>query len=189
MRTVSACVACAVAVCATLAGCSSAPDPVQSRITNPPRQNSVNASVGNIRLLATRIEAPDEQLHLKNGNVGLYTTLANGGTSYCSPKADLSTLFEDFSLARPTMASLVPRVCELFHHHFLAEHDRRVAAGLEELDHVATGAAVEDVAASVVRHHHLVVAAPEPQHRRTGLVPAPRVDRRPVASGTAPPFR
>ena len=74
-------VVCAAAVCATLAGCSSAPDPVQARITNPTRQNSVNASVGNVRLLATRIEAPDDQLHLKNGNVGLYTTLANDGST------------------------------------------------------------------------------------------------------------
>jgi fatty acid CoA ligase FadD9 len=64
------------------------------------------------------------------GNGYLLMALANGGTSYCSPRADLSTLFEDFALARPTMASLVPRVCELFHHHYLAEVDRRVAAGV-----------------------------------------------------------
>jgi fatty acid CoA ligase FadD9 len=65
------------------------------------------------------------------GNGFLLLALANGGTSYCSPKSDLSTLFEDFSLARPTMTSLVPRVCELFHHHFLGEVDRRVAAGAD----------------------------------------------------------
>lgn len=63
------------------------------------------------------------------GNGYLLLALANGGTSYCSPKADLSTLFEDFSLARPTMSSLVPRVCELFYHHYLGEVDRRVASG------------------------------------------------------------
>jgi fatty acid CoA ligase FadD9 len=65
------------------------------------------------------------------GNGYMLMALANGGTSYCSPKADLSTLFEDFALARPTMASLVPRVCELFHHHFLGEVDRRIAAGAD----------------------------------------------------------
>jgi copper(I)-binding protein len=54
---------------------------VDARITNPVRQNSVNASVGNLRLLATRVEAPDDQQHLKNGNVALFTTLANDGTS------------------------------------------------------------------------------------------------------------
>lgn len=63
------------------------------------------------------------------GNGFLLLSLANGGTSYCSPKSDLSTLFEDFSLARPTMTSLVPRVCELFYHHYLGEVDRRVANG------------------------------------------------------------
>ena len=63
-----------------LAGCTQA-NPVDARITNPVRQNSVNASVGNIRLLATRVDAPDDTVHVKNGNVGLFTTLANDGTS------------------------------------------------------------------------------------------------------------
>jgi fatty acid CoA ligase FadD9 len=63
------------------------------------------------------------------GNSYLLLALANGGTSYCAPKSDLSTLLEDLSLARPTMISLVPRVCELLHHHFLAEVDRRMANG------------------------------------------------------------
>jgi fatty acid CoA ligase FadD9 len=65
------------------------------------------------------------------GNGYLLLALANGGTSYCSPKSDLSTLFEDLSLARPTMASLVPRVCELLHHHYLSQVDRRVAGGAD----------------------------------------------------------
>lgn len=63
------------------------------------------------------------------GNGYLLMALANGGTSYCSPRSDLSTLIEDLSLARPTMASLVPRVCEMLCHHYVAEVDRRVAAG------------------------------------------------------------
>ena len=65
------------------------------------------------------------------GNGYLLLALANGGTSYCCPNADLSTLFEDFSLVRPTMASLVPRVCELFYHHYLGELDRRMARGAD----------------------------------------------------------
>jgi fatty acid CoA ligase FadD9 len=65
------------------------------------------------------------------GNGYMLMALANGGTSYCAPKSDLSTLFDDLPLARPTMASLVPRVCELFYHHFLGELDRRIAAGAE----------------------------------------------------------
>jgi fatty acid CoA ligase FadD9 len=68
------------------------------------------------------------------GNGFLLMALANGGTSYCSPKSDLSTLFEDLSLGRPTMASLVPRVCELLHQHYLSEVDRRIARGAKPED-------------------------------------------------------
>src|SRR6478672_3566112 len=71
----------AVAAGLMLLGACTTANPVDARITNPVRQNSVNASVGNIRLLATRVEAPDDNQHLKNGNVGLFTTLANDGTS------------------------------------------------------------------------------------------------------------
>jgi fatty acid CoA ligase FadD9 len=63
------------------------------------------------------------------GHGYMILTLANGGTSYCCPRADLSSLFEDFSLARPTMASIVPRVCELFYHRYLSDYDRAVAQG------------------------------------------------------------
>lgn len=63
------------------------------------------------------------------GNNYLFMSLANGGSSYCAPKSDLSTLFEDMSLVRPTTSSMVPRVCELFYHHYLSEVDKRVAAG------------------------------------------------------------
>lgn len=62
------------------------------------------------------------------GNGFMLMTLGCGGTSYCSPKSDLSTLFEDFPLARPTMVSLVPRVCEMLYQHFLREMDKRIAA-------------------------------------------------------------
>lgn len=62
----------------------------------------------------------------------LYLALANGGCSYCSPKSDLSTLFEDLALVRPTMSSLVPRVCEMLYQHYLGEVDRRIAAGAGE---------------------------------------------------------
>ncbi|HEX7852287.1 MAG TPA: carboxylic acid reductase [Sphingobium sp.] len=64
----------------------------------------------------------------------LYLALANGGTSYCSPRSDLSTLFEDLALVRPTMSSLVPRVCEMLYQHYLGEVDRRIAAGAGEMD-------------------------------------------------------
>jgi copper(I)-binding protein len=67
---------------APLAACTSQPDPVQERITNPARGTSVNAQVGDIRLLATRIDAPEERKLLGGSNTGLFTTLANdGGTA------------------------------------------------------------------------------------------------------------
>ena len=68
----------------------------------------------------------------------MFMALANGGTSYCSPRSDLSTLFEDLELVRPTMSSIVPRVCEMLYHHYVAEVDRRVAAaGHPDADAIA----------------------------------------------------
>jgi fatty acid CoA ligase FadD9 len=58
-------------------------------------------------------------------------TLANGGTSYFAARSDLSTLFEDLALVRPTSMSLVPRVCEMFFHHYQRELDRRTLAGAD----------------------------------------------------------
>ncbi|OBJ67181.1 carboxylic acid reductase [Mycobacterium colombiense] len=58
-------------------------------------------------------------------------TLANGGTSYFAAKSDLSTLFEDLALVRPTSMSLVPRVCEMFFHHYQRELDRALMAGAD----------------------------------------------------------
>ncbi len=68
------------------------------------------------------------------GNGYMLLALANGGTSYCAPKSDLSTLFEDLPLARPTMTSLVPRVCEMFYQEYLREVDKRVAGGAEQAE-------------------------------------------------------
>ncbi|OBA62633.1 oxidoreductase [Mycobacterium sp. 1100029.7] len=58
-------------------------------------------------------------------------TLANGGTSYFAAKSDLSTLFDDLAMVRPTSMSLVPRVCEMFYHHYQRELDRRTLTGAE----------------------------------------------------------
>jgi fatty acid CoA ligase FadD9 len=66
------------------------------------------------------------------GNGYMLLALSNGGTSFCAPKSDLSTLFDDLPLVRPTMISLVPRVCEMLYHHFLSEVDRRIANGIEQ---------------------------------------------------------
>ncbi|WP_323102148.1 copper chaperone PCu(A)C [Intrasporangium sp. YIM S08009] len=62
------------------AACESQPDSTQARIDNPARGNSVNAQVGDIRLLATRIDAPEERKVLAATSTGLFTTLANDGS-------------------------------------------------------------------------------------------------------------
>ena len=61
------------------------------------------------------------------GRAGVYSTLANGGTCYFTAKSDLSTLFEDIRLIRPTQMALVPRICEMMHQQYQAEVDRRAA--------------------------------------------------------------
>ena len=66
------------------------------------------------------------------GYAYMFLPMANGGCTYCSPKSDLSTLFEDLALVRPTMSSLVPRVCEMLYQHYLGEVDRRIAVGEDE---------------------------------------------------------
>ncbi|MGA7053246.1 MAG: AMP-binding protein, partial [Mycobacterium sp.] len=58
-------------------------------------------------------------------------TLANGGTSYFAATSDLSTLFDDLALVRPTSLSLVPRVCEMFFHHYQRDLDRRTMGGAD----------------------------------------------------------
>ena len=51
----------------------------QSRITNPIRENSINAQVGRLRLLGTRIDTAAERKSIAGSNVGLFTTIANDG--------------------------------------------------------------------------------------------------------------
>ncbi|MEU1480907.1 carboxylic acid reductase [Streptomyces sp. NPDC005760] len=48
-----------------------------------------------------------------NGRSWLVSGLASGGIGFFVGRGDLSTLFEDISLARPTVLSLVPRICDM----------------------------------------------------------------------------
>lgn len=59
------------------------------------------------------------------GRAGIYMTLGNGGTCYFTAKDDISTLFEDIQLVRPTSLSLVPRIVEMIFQQFQREVDRR----------------------------------------------------------------
>jgi fatty acid CoA ligase FadD9 len=65
------------------------------------------------------------------GHGSLMGTLATGGTAYFAAKSDMSTLFDDIALIRPTSLLLVPRVCEMLYQHYLGEVDRRVADGAD----------------------------------------------------------
>ena len=61
------------------------------------------------------------------GRAALHTTIARGGTIHYTASSDLSTLFEDIRLARPTELMFFPRVMEMIHRHFLSEFLRRTA--------------------------------------------------------------
>ncbi|OEU87520.1 oxidoreductase [Streptomyces abyssalis] len=63
------------------------------------------------------------------GRYMLFSTLSAGGTVHFTARSDLSTLFEDLSLARPTDLMLVPRVSEMIFQQYRSEVDRRLAAG------------------------------------------------------------
>lgn len=66
------------------------------------------------------------------GRMPISTAVQNGGTSYFVPESDMSTLFEDLKLVRPTELALVPRVADLLHQHYRATADRLVAEGTDE---------------------------------------------------------
>jgi fatty acid CoA ligase FadD9 len=65
------------------------------------------------------------------GRAMLFGALSQGGTVNFVATSDLSTLFEDIALVRPTELMLVPRVCEMIFQHFQGELDRRLAAGAD----------------------------------------------------------
>lgn len=64
----------------------------------------------------------------------VHSTLAQGGTAYFTLRSDMSTLFEDFRIARPTSILFIPRVCELVYQHYQSEVQRRIARGEDEAE-------------------------------------------------------
>ena len=62
------------------------------------------------------------------GRGAVFNTLARGGTAYFTANADMSTLFEDWRLVRPTEAVVFPRVLEMVYRHFLGEVARLASA-------------------------------------------------------------
>jgi len=67
------------------------------------------------------------------GRIPLGTSFQAGGTSFFVPESDLSTLFEDWHLVRPTEMGLVPRVVEMLFQRYQSGVDRRLADGIEPL--------------------------------------------------------
>lgn len=67
------------------------------------------------------------------GRIPLATSFQAGGTSFFVPESDLSTLFEDWNLVRPTEMGLVPRVVEMLFQRYQTGLDRRLADAIEPL--------------------------------------------------------
>ncbi|MBZ4535746.1 carboxylic acid reductase [Mycobacterium avium] len=65
------------------------------------------------------------------GRFPLIASFLAGGTSYFVAESDLSTLFDDWALARPTELLLVPRVVEMLFQHYRSTVDR---LALEDFD-------------------------------------------------------
>ncbi|MFD0360251.1 carboxylic acid reductase [Nocardia sp. GCM10030253] len=68
------------------------------------------------------------------GRISLFRVLARGGTAYFAAKSDISTLFDDISLVRPTELFFVPRVCEMVFQRYQSEMDRRALPGRDHTD-------------------------------------------------------
>ena len=65
------------------------------------------------------------------GRIPLSTAFQAGGTSYFVPESDLSTLFEDWNLVRPTELGLVPRVAEMLYQRYQSAVDRLEVSGTD----------------------------------------------------------
>lgn len=66
------------------------------------------------------------------GRIPLVSSFQAGGTSYFVPESDLSTLFVDWTLVRPTDLALVPRVVDMLFQRYRNAIDDRVAGGADE---------------------------------------------------------
>ncbi|MCV7031999.1 carboxylic acid reductase [Mycobacterium sherrisii] len=65
------------------------------------------------------------------GRLPLASAFLTGGTSYFVPETDLSSLFDDWALVRPTELGMVPRVAEMLYQHYRNTIDRGIADGAD----------------------------------------------------------
>ena len=63
------------------------------------------------------------------GLAWLISTLSAGGIGYFAAESDMSTLFEDIGLVRPTALNLVPRVCDMIFQRYRKELDQSAGDG------------------------------------------------------------
>jgi fatty acid CoA ligase FadD9 len=76
----------------------------------------------------------------------VFNTLARGGIVHFTLRSDMSTLFEDIRIARPTFLMFMPRVVEILYQQYQSELQHRIAAGE---DPVTADAAVRAAMAKV----------------------------------------
>ncbi len=65
------------------------------------------------------------------GRLPLSSAFQSGGTNFFVAESDLSTLFEDWNLVRPTEMGMVPRVAEMLYQRYQSAVDQRVFEGIE----------------------------------------------------------
>ncbi|MFT4055695.1 MAG: carboxylic acid reductase [Novosphingobium sp.] len=80
--------------------------------------------------MPTTIVAYAPMNHFMGRNM-VHAALAQGGTAHFTLRSDMSTLFEDFRIVRPTAILFIPRVCELIYQHYQSEVQRLIAGGEE----------------------------------------------------------
>ncbi len=61
------------------------------------------------------------------GRLTINRTLSRGGVCYFAAKSDMTTLFEDVRLTRPTSFGFVPRIAETIYDHYQSEVSRRLS--------------------------------------------------------------
>ncbi|MFJ6620732.1 carboxylic acid reductase [Kitasatospora sp. NPDC091335] len=85
------------------------------------------------------------------GRMSVLGTLARGGLGCFTARSDLSCLFEDIALVRPTELTMVPRVCDMLFQQYRGELDRRAHESGEPGEPGALDAA-GDLDAAVKQH-------------------------------------
>lgn len=66
----------------------------------------------------------------------LTSVLRQGGTAYFTLAPDMSTLFDDIRISRPTFVGFFPRILELIYQHYLNEVARRLRESNEDEEYV-----------------------------------------------------